>query len=282
MDSIANPYDFYGVGKIEPVEHLTYIANEITNMRLDNVKMFINGLFVVDQNRGINKEQLVSQPFGVIECLGDPRTAITRLATGDITSSAYTESQYLFQLMQQATGITENIMGIPVSDRATATEVQIKTESANARLNLEILLQEHQFLVNLSKRIIQLDNQFMPPQKYIRITSEPLAGQGFYLTPNDVIGNFDFVPLGSTQTINKQARRTDAVTLSQVILPYAQFLMVQGFDVTSYFREIFKIFEFRNADQLFKMPMASPEMNPMFQQLLTSGAVPQGQGMPAA
>src|SRR5262249_45228706 len=98
MDGMREPYNFYGVGKIEPIEHLCYIANEVVNMRIDNVKAAINGLIGVDGTRMPAgwKRRLVSQPWGIVETSGPPAEIIQRLQLGDVTSQAYTEQQQLF------------------------------------------------------------------------------------------------------------------------------------------------------------------------------------------
>lgn len=269
MDCVPDPFDFWGKGKIEPIEHLNYVGNEIVNMRLDNVKMAINALIGVDGTRMPTgwKRRLMSQPFGVLETAGTPKEVIHRIPMGDVTSSSYTEQQQLFSLIQEADGLNETLMGAPGPMR-TLGEHQLKAESSSRRLKFELVGQAQQLLgfpYGLSGFIIGLDRQYLPIPTYVTIAN-PDAPDDFmslnvdYKTLMEEDELFAYLPTGATEGMNIQAKRADLGQLLMALEPFAPILMQTNFDFGEMVRTIIKTFGYDPARFFQQVPGAiAPE-----------------------
>lgn len=252
VDCIPDPYDFWGKGKIEPLEHLNYVGNEIQNMRIDNVKMAINGLIGVrgDKMPPGWKRRLVSQPWGVLEVLGaSPAEVIQRIETGDVTASSYEEQQQLWTLMQEASAVNETLMGAPGPAR-TLGEHQLKAETASKRLQYELIGQAQQLLGfkrGLSRFLMSLDRQFLPLPTYIRVV-DPQTPDDFMEIPLDASTLqdddelFTYIPTGASEGINEQAKRADLALMLQALTPYLPIAIPAGFNVLEMIKMILKTF----------------------------------------
>jgi hypothetical protein len=242
MDCVPDPYDFYGKGTVEPIEHLCYVGNEIVNLRLDNVKVAVNRLIGV---KGDNmpagwKRRLLSQPFGVLDTgSGSPRETIQALELGDVTSSSYSEQQQIFTLMQEARGINETMLGAPGGPERTLGEHQLKAMSSTRRLRFEIIGQAYQLLggkAGLSAFFMALDRQYMPTPFYADLVQpmfsdrmmEPVEIGSDVLAHDDQ--NFVYFPTGATEGIDKMVRRADLSELMKFLEPLAPLIIPAGFD----------------------------------------------------
>lgn len=251
VDCVPDPYDFWGKGKVEPIEHLSYVGNEITNMRIDNVKMAINGLIGVDGTRMPAgwKRRLVSQPWGVVETLGPISEIIQRLQLGDVTASAYTEQQQIWTLIQEAAAVNETLLGAPGPAR-TLGEHQLKAETASKRLQFELIGSAQQLLgwpYGLARFIIGLDRQYLPLPTYVEMmdpdspdefTEIPIAPEDL----SDEDEKFSYMPTGSTEGLNIQARRADIASMLEALQPFGPLLVAMNFNFAELVRTIMKVF----------------------------------------
>lgn len=257
MDCIPNPHDFWGTGKVEPIEHLVYVGNEIMNMRIDNVKAAINGLIGIDGSRMPPgwKRRLVSQPWGVVETQGPPGTIIERLQLGDVTSSSYQEQQQVFSLIQEADAVNETMIGAPGGAVRTLGEHQMKTEGATKRLNFELWTQGQQLLGWSRKRpglvyfIFGLDRQYLPLPQYFNII-DPMTPDEFstlQLGAADLAAddeNFIYQVTGTSEGMSKQTKRADFVQLTTMLAPLMQAALMGGFNVIEYIKTGLRVFDF--------------------------------------
>jgi len=280
MDSIPHPYDFWGTGKVEPIEHLVYVGNEIVNMRIDNVKAAINGLIGVDGSRMPAgwKRRLVSQPWGVVETQGPPNAVIERLQLGDVTQSSYQEQQAVFSMIQEATAINETMMGAPGSAVRTLGEHQLKSQAGTTRINYELVPQSqqlfgaHRDMPGLVYFILGLDRQYLPLPQYMAVI-DPYAPDDFLdfqLRAQDLSDddeNFIFTVQGAMEGFNKQQRRLEFTQLNQTIMPMLQFLLPAGFNVVEFAKAGLRLHDF-NPDRFF----------PRLAQMLSPDALGMGLG----
>ncbi len=287
MDCVPAVYDFFGKGKIEPIEHLTYVGNEIVNMRLDNVKMAVNGLIGVDGRRMPPgwKKRLVSQPWGVLETMGPPREIVERLNLGDVTASSYQEQQQIFTLIQEADAVNETMMGSPGAKARTLGEHRMKSEQASMRLQFELVGQADQLLgypYGYSGFILAYDRQFMPMPQYLSLIN-PLSPDDMMIVSVDETmfaeedQHFIYLPTGATEGMNIQAKRLDLTHLLDVVgdyVPYLAQMYGPGF-VHELTKITFKTFGF---DPSRFMPRGMPATGPGGVPIMPAG--PGGMGMP--
>jgi len=296
MDSIPSPYEFWGVGKVEPIEHLIYVGNEIMNMRLDNVKAAINGIIGVDGTRMPAgwKRRLVSQPWGVVETLGPPNQVIQRLMLGDVTQNAYQEQQQVFTLIQEASAINETLIGAPGGPVTTLGEQQLKSQSATTRLNFELVHQASQLfgasrhnpgLVFMS---LMLDRQYLSLPQYVSVI-DPMAPDDFMqmqLTPADFAEddeNFIYTPQGAMEGMNKQAKRMEFTQLAQVLTPFMGPAMQLGFNILEWLKTALRTFDM-DPNRFFPQMQGTvgPDAMGMQPDPMAAGMGPQPPGQPGS
>ena len=67
VDTI-DPHNFYGIGEIEPIEHLQHELNTIRNMRMDNINLIINRMWTVKNSADISSENYFTLPWWRYSC----------------------------------------------------------------------------------------------------------------------------------------------------------------------------------------------------------------------
>jgi hypothetical protein len=299
MDSVRDPYSFWGVGKVEPIEHLVYIANEIVNMRIDNVKAAINGLIGVDGTRMPAgwKRRLVSQPWGVVETMGPPQDIIQRLQLGEVTSQSYTEQQQIFSIIQEATGINETMLGAPGGAVRTLGEHQLKQEAGGKRIAFELMVQASQLFGSsrlnpgLVYFILNLDRQYLPIPQYISVIDPMMPDEwtNLEISATDLAvddENFVYTATGAMEGFNKSVQRMDMVQLIQTMTPFMEPAMMAGFNVIEFFKAILRTFGYDPNAYFPRMmgvvgpeQMAGPMAGPMAAMGMQGGPQPP-QGRP--
>jgi len=192
------PHEFYGMGELEPIETLQYELNDRRNQRMDNVTLILNRMWIVQNGKGVDEDELVSDAGGVVHT--DDPNAISQLVLPDVTSSSYQEETIIKADIQQTSGVTDFTRGMSSDALAndTATGISLLQEASNARFRLKIQNIEDMMLKRLGENLVSMNNQFLSDETTIRIVGD--EGREFQLVkPEDIKGNFDVsVQAGST------------------------------------------------------------------------------------
>lgn len=192
------PHEFYGMGELEPIETLQYELNDRRNQRMDNVTLILNRMWLVQNGKNVDEDELVSDAGGVVHT--DDPNAIQQLILPDVTSSSYQEETIIKADIQQTSGVTDFTRGMSSDALAndTATGISLLQEASNARFRLKIQNIEDMMLKRLGEFMVSMNNQFLSEETTIRIVGE--EGKEFQtIKPEDIKGNFDVsVQAGST------------------------------------------------------------------------------------
>jgi hypothetical protein len=210
------PHEYYGIGEIEPIEYLQYELNDTRNQRMDNVNLVLNRMWKVLRGSDIIPEQLISRPGGFIEV--DDMGDIEEIKFTDVTSSSYKEEEEIKRDIDRTVGVFDYARGETTDRRETATTASILSNAANERFKLKVQLMEDMGLRRLGLMLIQLNQQFIDSERVIRVVGDD--GVNFeILSPEDIIGEFDIMPIGSTvePIINKETRVNQLISLYGVM-----------------------------------------------------------------
>jgi hypothetical protein len=241
---INNPHEFYGIGIPEITEHLQIELNTIRNQRIDNVNFELNKMFTVKRYANINPKSLVWRPGGIIPV--DDHNDIQPLEVNHVTANAYNEESIVKSDIKEVTGTVDVIRGMITSSRTTATEAATIADNATQRLKFIIRGFAHSF-IRLSRMIIQLNQQFIDTERYIRVFDDYNKLSFIKLAPMDIQGEFDLTvenvitePLASR--IN---RRAQLVEIYKVLAnnPYV--------NIKELTRMILSFYNINNVDKLF-------------------------------
>jgi len=264
--------EIYGIGMMEMVESLQHELNDTRNLRIDNIKLALNKMFVVAEDADIDYENLINEPGGVV--VSTYIDGIKELTTSDVTQSSFADARDIAEDIQRTHGIHDPALGKPTS-RETATGVLSLQEAANMRFQLMIRIFGKLIKKN-TELMDELNQQHITDKRVIRLTNEE------YLrieNIEDLVGRFDYEPVGaSLEGLSRYAR------LEQLRAYRGMFADNELFDKVKFDTEIMKLLNFKDADKYFKTPqqlrqemMALQPPQPQMENLVGGGDM----GMPA-
>jgi len=156
---VKRPHSFYGKGEAEILESTQDEINTLRRMVIDRNHLDIDKMFLVSNNLGLNDEDLIARPHGMIPS-DNPNDAVP-IEYGDIPRSVEMSIKLLGDDATISTGIDPRSASLPTP--GTATEAAILKESALKRIRLKMRLLEREFLVRIARlrvaNIIQFYSQ---------------------------------------------------------------------------------------------------------------------------
>lgn len=273
------PFEFYGLGIPELIEPLQKILNDISNLRLKNVKLAVNRMFMRMSGQ-VDDRQLRSRPGGIIDINNPDFDKVLRVVEWpDVTASSYTEVQNIQQAIQNSTGASDYIRGISsdVMPKQTATEVNQKTQQAATRFIFTYKLMVEQSLMEIARHFLYLLQQYMTEEKSVKILGQN-AVEFKNITPVDIQGEYDFILAVDPTHVDEQNRRMNIlqfyqITASNPIITNPQMPMV---NLKSVIEEVAESLEL-DVNKLIPNPgeeMPMPGMMPGME--VMNGPVPPG------
>lgn len=190
---IAVPYlrvpgEFEGYGLPMLLENPQIMLNMTKNQRLDAMTLNIHKMWIVNPLANINKEELVSRPFGIVYST-DPNGA-REIQMTDIKPSAYKEEELLKADMRYSSGVDDFSMGVG-GGTPSATEVRHLRESTLERVRLFV---NHlgEAYAKVMRYWISMYRQFFTSTMTIRIVGEDGKELFPLIEKNDLMGEFDY------------------------------------------------------------------------------------------
>lgn len=199
---------------MEPVQNT---MDWLLNSHMYNIRAVLNNQLVVDPTRIVMKDVEKGGPGFVFrmkpEAYGqDVRSMIYQVPVHDVTGTHMNDLQTMFGIGERIFGINDQILGVLTgAGRKTATEVRTSTGFGTNRLKTTTeYLSASGFSSHAQKLIIGSQQWYDAPKK-LRIVGDLAmeAGQGFFdVTPEMILGSFDFVPVDGTLPIDRFAQVT--------------------------------------------------------------------------
>ena len=227
LPDINIPNEFWAIGEVEPVFALQSELNTMRNQRMDNRNLIINQMWLYNRNAGVDENDLVSRPGGTIGC--DDINSVKPMPIQDTTSISVQEESIVKNDMDRTSGVMPQMMG---QLQATAGDdlQQYNTtkggflsavEMAGTRMQYKLENIE-QAIKRLGEKILTLNAKYLDKDVKIRVLGE--QGAEFeVISAEDVAKKYDFdVQAGSTQPLNKSAKRNEAMALLQTVMPILQ------------------------------------------------------------
>lgn len=182
------PNEFEGYGLPMILENPQIMLNLIKNQRLDSATLSIHKMWIVNPLANINKEELVTRPFGIIYSV-DP-AGVREVDFSDIKQSAYREEDLLKQDMRYSSGIDDFSMGSGGS-AGSATEVRHLRESTLERVRLFVNHLGDAF-ADVMRYWMDMQRQFFTKKMYIRLVRDDGSVQFPLIEKDDLMGQFDY------------------------------------------------------------------------------------------
>ncbi len=182
------PGEFEGYGLPMILENPQIMMNMIKNQRLDAATLSIHKMWIVNPLANINKEELVTRPFGIIYSV-DPN-GVREVQFSDIKASAYKEEDLLKSDMRYASGVDDFSMGAG-GGASSATEVRHLRESTLERVRLFINHLGDGF-ADLMRYWMDMERQFFTEDMIIRIIGDDGKELFPLIQKEDLEGKFDY------------------------------------------------------------------------------------------
>lgn len=182
------PGEFEGYGLPLILENPQIMLNLIKNQRLDAATLSIHKMWVVNPLANINKDELVTRPFGIIYSI-DPN-GVREIQFSDIKSSAYKEEEMLKSDMRYSSGVDDFSMGVG-GGASSATEVRHLRESTLERVRLFVNHLGDAYS-DVLRYWMDMTRQLFSKEMTIRIIGED--GQELFpvIEKDDLMGLFDY------------------------------------------------------------------------------------------
>jgi hypothetical protein len=213
---LPNEFEGYGVPMI--LESPQILLNTIKNQRIDAMTLNIHKMWIVNPLANINKEELVTRPFGIVYST-DPN-GVKEIQFSDIKTSSYREEELLKGDMRYGIGVDDFSMG-GGGGANSATEVRHLRESTLERVRLYVNHLGDGFS-KLMRYWTSMYRQFWTDKMTIRVVGDDGKTEYPLIEKDDLEGNFDFkaTVLPSIAGQNEVKKKQD-MDLFQLLIPFA-------------------------------------------------------------
>jgi hypothetical protein len=264
-----DPHFFFAPGKAEVAKKLQVLANRFTNQQLDALEIFIDPIFFINQNSGLDTRNLFLRPGKFIEMDGNPNEMVSPMQPnlqGIQFGSQMTESAWRW--MQQGSGIIEDTIMGGGGGRQTAREFLGRSEAVATRLMMESRLFEETFLEPLADTFVDLNRQFLEEAREVFIlgdnaTKDPVTGQPIQMTRQmvegwDLVANYEAHAVGSLTRLARSQRQQTLIFLIQAMSQNPQIAAAVNW--INFFRDTLREFEIANLNEILNTPEQMQQM----------------------
>lgn len=254
-------------GMAQTIDNLQELSNWFLNSHVVNASRIINNQVFVDPASFVLEDLEKKRPYIRMTPTGVSRgieRVVKQLDVRDATAGHVNDALNIFQLLQRATGINDNFMGMQLPTTRTATEVNNFTRLGEVRFRLAARLIFSQGLRPLADQMISNTQHFMSAKRFLRVTDKlaselglsyaDIVGRLVEVAPEDLNGQFDIqVPdLGSAASNYSKAQDMKEILVSMLQNPQAA--QVAGIDMKKFLSQYFWMIGLKNAAE-FMSPM---------------------------
>ncbi|RMG01876.1 MAG: hypothetical protein D6726_08685 [Nitrospirae bacterium] len=198
------PGEFYGIGIAEICEGPQRALDATVRARLDNKAIAINQIFGINVKRLVPGQDLKVYPGKTFLVEGPVREAIEQFRVADVTSGTYQEAIEYERYIQEASGISKSLGGLPVKrGEMSATESQYIQAQQGMRIRALVKNMEDNSLREIIRLYYQIILQFLDIPEVIKVTGENGESINLTISPESIAGDYEFIPLG-TVALNEQ------------------------------------------------------------------------------
>ncbi len=153
----------YGLGVCQIMEGLQEEGNELRNLRVDNVNLIINKIFVVLEKVLVDAKDVRSSPGAIIRIKGssvdDVKKAIMDMPISDVPISSYRETAEIERQIQGATAanrMTTGTAGLHNDTNQTLGGMELLKQAAFDRFIIYAFLIGRQFDRHVARKTLEL------------------------------------------------------------------------------------------------------------------------------
>jgi len=165
----------YGIGVCQLLEGIQDEANEIRNLRVDNVNLSMNKMFGVIEKFLVDPNEVVSSPGQVMRFkpnLDDIRKAFMQIEVSDVAISAYRETGELERKAQETVGNNRATTGIAnPADKSNQTlgSQELNKQAAFERFTFYAYIIGCTASVKVARKLMEFSYLYRTPESLKRI-----------------------------------------------------------------------------------------------------------------
>ena len=252
---------------LEIIGPMTDVITWLINTHFYNTRKSLNDMFVVDPTKIVLKDLKDPSPGKIIrlkeEMYGqDVRSAIWQFPVTDVTQQHIADTQIMNQMIQRVSGVNDQVMGLlNTGGRKTAAEVRTSSSFGVNRLKTICEWFSITGFSDYAQTTLQLTQQYYDTTMKLRLAGDaflhPGAIKELTITPNEIQGFFDVVPVDGTLPVDRFAQVNMWGTLLQQFATMPE--VVQQYDFGRIFAWVAQLGGLKNIHR-FKVQIVEPEM----------------------
>lgn len=244
-------FKLQGIPETELVDHAQQALWTIQNMRMDNLHLTVMRGATYRESGVTDEKKLVVRPRALIPVTD--HDDYQPIQFPPLPREAYEEQQELLGLLQYVTGINPYVSGAAMTgaDQNTATGINLLTEVASRLLQFKARQIQNGIWQRTFEQWGSDIQQFMDRSQWVRIDGAGGARSWREVTPDDTVGEFDFVLEGADEDLSRSKERSDAIALLNALAPLAQLGIINFKPIIA---KVGSVFGIANPETLIAQP----------------------------
>ena len=205
-------FEFFGQGMLHAAEGIQEELNAWRSIGIDQGKLNLMKPIAYDAEAGLTDLDFDLFPGAAVPVRfenGKP-LAVPLFPRDTLPPEMWQMESMLLRDWQNALGINDYMIGGGPGQAGTASEAQMITAAASTRFKLQSFIGQERFLKRLAKKMFSRRQQYLDQYEVFRI----LGREGYdfpELGPEDIAGDYDFIPMGSVTGPNKEVERQQLI-----------------------------------------------------------------------
>lgn len=201
----------------EVIGPMQELLDWLVNTHLYNVRKSLNDVLLVDPSLVTMKDLLEPGPGKLVRMRprgygsGMIDKAVHQLQVQTVTGTHMQDTGLIAEMMQRASGVTDQVMGmLEPRGRRTAAEVRTNTAFGVNRLKTVGEWGSAQYWQDVAEMMLQNCQQYYDAEMKLRLAGDSVSMRGaekfLMVSPQDIAGRFDFVPVDGTLPVDRYAQ----------------------------------------------------------------------------
>ena len=239
--------------------------NWLVNTHFFNVRRVLNDNIIVDPSRVVMKDFMNNKPGKMVRLKpsaygSDPNSVYSQLNVVDVTNQHLSDTRIIDELSHKLVGVNDNIMGqINSGGRKTATEIRTSSGFGINRLKTNSEWYSASGWADNASMMISNTQQYYDDAREFKIAGE-LSDElrKRVITPEDIVGQYNFVPVDGTMPIDRFAQANLWKELFAGLASMQEKGIDTGFDLSKIFAYTAQLAGAKNINQ-FKVNVVDDE-----------------------
>jgi len=239
--------------------------NWLVNTHFFNTRRILNDNIIVDPSRVVMKDFMNNKPGKMVRLKPsaygeDPNSVYSQMKVVDVTNQHLADMRIIDDLAHKLVGVNDNIMGtVHPGGRKTATEIRTSSGFGINRLKTNSEWFSASGWQDNASMMIANTQQYYDDEREFKIAGELSAElRKRIITPEDIAGQYDFVPVDGTLPIDRFAQANLWKELFQALAGMQEAGIDTGFDLSKIFSYTAQLAGAKNINQ-FKVQVLPDE-----------------------